>query len=123
MAGMTTGSSAGSEVALFIHQMIPHHQNAVNMAKALLKTNKLNCPDITVQFSPDCIMESILREIVNGQNFQIQLMRAVANFNGYPQEDDCIVPIKTGKLSKKSDNMRGKAMGKKIKGGTSKDGY
>ena len=22
-----------SEVALFLHQMIPHHQNAVNMAK------------------------------------------------------------------------------------------
>ena len=26
MAGMTTGVSSNSEVALFIHQMIPHHQ-------------------------------------------------------------------------------------------------
>lgn len=34
MAGMTTSvKDAQSEVALFLHQMIPHHQNAVNMAK------------------------------------------------------------------------------------------
>ena len=34
LAGMTTGIKARDERALFIHQMIPHHQNAVNMAKA-----------------------------------------------------------------------------------------
>ena len=35
MSGMTTGVVEGtqSEAALFLHQMIPHHQNAVNMAK------------------------------------------------------------------------------------------
>jgi len=37
MAGMTNKATSKSEVALFVHQMIPHHQNAVNMAKALLK--------------------------------------------------------------------------------------
>jgi len=42
-AGMTTNVNAGSEAALFLHQMIPHHQNAVNMSKALLKTKTLNC--------------------------------------------------------------------------------
>ena len=31
-------------IVTFIHQMIPHHQNAVNMAKALLKTNTLELP-------------------------------------------------------------------------------
>lgn len=32
--GMTTSvKDSESEVALFLHQMIPHHQNAVNMAK------------------------------------------------------------------------------------------
>ncbi|KAL3907356.1 MAG: hypothetical protein SGILL_008911, partial [Bacillariaceae sp.] len=34
MASMTT-TAEGSNSALFSHQMIPHHQNAVNMAKAL----------------------------------------------------------------------------------------
>jgi uncharacterized protein (DUF305 family) len=37
---MTTGVMASDETALFIHQMIPHHQNAVNMAKTLLKSAK-----------------------------------------------------------------------------------
>ena len=32
-------------IVTFIHQMIPHHQNAVNMAKALLKTNTLDTSD------------------------------------------------------------------------------
>ncbi len=95
MAGMTTTvKTAESEVALFIHQMIPHHQNAVNMAKALLLTNKLQCDDITDDENPDCAMEAILREIVNGQNAQIQTMRAILEANNYPQEDDCKVMIR-----------------------------
>ena len=37
MVRMTTSvKESESEVALFIHQMIPHHQNAVNMAKGKL---------------------------------------------------------------------------------------
>ena len=57
VAGMTTKYSANSPVALFIHQMIPHHQNAVNMAKVLLKQNILKCDDLTNEEDPDCIME------------------------------------------------------------------
>ena len=34
MNGMTSSvKGSASEDALFLHQMIPHHQNAVNMAK------------------------------------------------------------------------------------------
>lgn len=34
MVGMTSSvKESQSEIALFLHQMIPHHQNAVNMAK------------------------------------------------------------------------------------------
>ena len=44
MAGMSTRASS-TRAALFVHQMIPHHQNAVNMAKAL------NKPTFTI-FSP-----------------------------------------------------------------------
>lgn len=92
-AGMTTNVNAGSGIALFIHQMIPHHQNAVNMAKALLKTGLLDCDDLTEE-SDDCALEIILREIINAQNHQIQNMRGIleATYPEYPT-DDCKVEI------------------------------
>lgn len=91
--GMTTGVSSGSEVALFIHQMIPHHQNAVNMAKTLLITDSVPCEDLTNDEDPLCTMQVILREIINGQNFQIQAMRGVLDALSLPPTDDCEVPI------------------------------
>jgi hypothetical protein len=97
MAGMTTSVSSSSEVALFIHQMIPHHQNAVNMAKALLKTNILTCASLDEDTS-DCTMEAILREIINGQNFQIQAMRGYLAEMSYPETDDCKVEISMSSL-------------------------
>ena len=93
LSGMTTGITAASEAALFIYQMIPHHQNAVNMAKTLLLADKLDCSDITDEDNQDCVLEIILRDIVNGQNHQIQLMRGYLESKGYPDEDDCSVPI------------------------------
>jgi len=47
MSGMTTGIKATADTALFVHQMIPHHENAVNTAKTLLKTGNLLCPDLS----------------------------------------------------------------------------
>lgn len=93
LSGMTTGISASSEPALFIHQMIPHHQNAVNMAKTLLLADKLDCSDITDEDNVDCVLEIILRDIVNGQNHQIQLMRQYLEAKGLPSEDNCDVPL------------------------------
>jgi hypothetical protein len=90
MVGMTT--DATSEIGLFIHQMIPHHQNAVNMAKALLKTG-LSCEDLTDDEDPNCIMEGIMREIINGQNAQIQNMRGVLESLEEPAYADCVVPV------------------------------
>jgi len=99
--GMTTGIASKSAIALFNHQMIPHHQNAVNMAKALMKSGDLlesgeplNCPDITEE-SDDCTLLIILYEIVNGQNYQIQQMQEVLESKGYLEEDDCPVPVMT----------------------------
>ena len=91
MAGMTTKASS-SRSALFLHQMIPHHQNAVNMAKALLKSFDQKCLDLTEE-SDDCALEIILREIINTQNGQIQTMRAILESKGYPADDDCTVNI------------------------------
>jgi len=97
MNGMTTSvKGSESEVALFLHQMIPHHQNAVNMAKALMKTKKVQCDDLTDEESEqavDCGLEIILREIINGQNHQIQAMRGLLDAKSYPEENDCKVTI------------------------------
>jgi len=42
---MTTSvKDSESEVALFLHQMIPHHQNAVNMAKGKLSKLRVLSP-------------------------------------------------------------------------------
>jgi hypothetical protein len=92
MVGMT--SDATSEIGLFVHQMIPHHQNAVNMVKALLKTNTVNCDDLlSEEDDPQCIMERIMREIINGQNAQIQLMWKVLKLLDEPAYADCVVPV------------------------------
>jgi hypothetical protein len=61
MVRMTTYASNGSEGgnALFFHQMILHHVNAVNMAKALFTANVLDCPDL-LEETNDCTLTSIL---------------------------------------------------------------
>ena len=92
MQGMTTSASSNDPVALFVHQMIPHHQNAVNMAKAVLRQNVLDCQDLTME-TDDCLMEGILRSIINGQNMEIQMMRGYLDEKGYVAEDDCKVDV------------------------------
>ncbi|KAI2490847.1 DUF305-containing protein [Fragilaria crotonensis] len=92
IAGVTTKATSMSGVALFIHHMVPHHQNAVNMAKSTLKLAGLECDDLTGD-SNDCVLEQILREIVNGQNREIQLMYGVLEKLGFPKTDDCMVKM------------------------------
>ena len=92
---MTTGVRATDDSSLFVHQMIPHHQNAVNTAKTLLHMGSLLCPDLTDQTNPDCVLEGILREIVAGQNHQIQVMRQFLAAHHFPPEDNCDVYVQT----------------------------
>ena len=91
MVGMTTGGNEG-DVALFNHQMIPHHVNAVNMAKALLKTGSLSCSNLA-DTTDDCTLEGILWEIVNNQNYQIQQMFEVLSLGMDEPVNDCVVAI------------------------------
>jgi len=104
-AGMTTGASSNSAKALFVHQMIPHHQNAVNMAKALLNSGDLVCNDLTEE-TADCTLMVVCLEIITGQNHQIQSMRGAVEELGYPGEDDCTVQVShvssTGRFSLES---------------------
>ena len=88
---MTTGMAASSEIALFLNQMIPHHQNAVNMAKLLLKSGKVICDDLLNSSDPMCQLEILLRGIIAEQNHQIQLMQQ--ELAGYPPLDECVVQI------------------------------
>lgn len=99
LAGMTTGYAASSPVALFIHQMIPHHRNAVNMAKVLLHQNVLECSDLTNEDDPVCHMEAILRDIVNTQNFQIQGMLKILEQKNIPVTEDCMVEVSTLRMA------------------------
>lgn len=91
--GMTTYENY-NEVQLFIIQMIPHHQNAVNMAKSLLSHWDYECdPEDLGEDSDECIMENIIRSIINGQNAQIQTMRDVLKNEDWPEFQDCDVPL------------------------------
>lgn len=92
-AGMTTNVHADSPIALFIHQMIPHHQNAVNMCKALMTTHDIDCADMSNEDDPHCVMRVLCYEIINGQNYQIQTMRSVLDASGYAETDDCDVEV------------------------------
>lgn len=96
LAGMTTGVKADNQMVLFIHQMIPHHENAVNMAKALLRTGRIDCEDLTSEETVDCVMEAILREMVNVQNAQIHTMLGVLDGLGAAEKDDCILEVPQG---------------------------
>jgi hypothetical protein len=53
-------------VAIFMQQMIPHHTNAVNMARVMLKTGYTRS---------DAFANNLMYEIVNNQNKQIHEMR------------------------------------------------
>ena len=67
-------------IVTFIHQMIPHHQNAVNMAKALLKTNTLDASD-----EDDREMENMMWAIIVACCVQI-------NFNALHAIDAILAP-------------------------------
>lgn len=92
-AGMTSGMSSGSAAALFVHQIVPHHANAVDMAKSLIKSDVLECDDLTDEESDGCVMETISRSIINGQNYQIQLMQKYDEAMGLPKSHDCTVKV------------------------------
>merc|ERR1719247_1944058 len=63
---MRTTLDATSDATSFMHQMIPHHNNAINMAKLLMKKD-------TTLAADDAITD-ILWSIINNQGMQVQFM-------------------------------------------------
>ncbi|KAJ1456122.1 hypothetical protein M885DRAFT_616650 [Pelagophyceae sp. CCMP2097] len=74
-------------IVTFIHQMVPHHQNAVNMAKALLKTNTMDAEN-----EDDAEMTNVLWAMINEQNYQIHVMRSYLETKGYQATGACATP-------------------------------
>ena len=69
-------SADTSKFATFARQMIPHHQNAVNMAKALIAHHtSSDYPADGTEDQDKAWAEGLAREIINVQNFQIQSMQ------------------------------------------------
>lgn len=71
-----------NDVILFIRQMIPHHKNAVNMAKALLKSGEVVCDtsgpvEEGSAVTTGCLLEPLARSIIAEQNRQIQDMEGI----------------------------------------------
>jgi len=93
-AGMTsTIDNTHDGGDLFSYQMIPHHQNAVNMAKALLKTETVGTCNALTSEDSNCAFEGLLREIINVQNFQIQTMKGLLSGETLSETSDCTVTV------------------------------
>lgn len=64
------------------------------MAKALLPFVS-DCDDLTDEEDDVCVMQILVREIINTQNFQIQTMRGVLERANAPPAADCEVEVVT----------------------------
>mmetsp|Transcript_16978 Transcript_16978/g.25444 ORF Transcript_16978/g.25444 Transcript_16978/m.25444 type:complete len:369 (-) Transcript_16978:212-1318(-) len=93
-------------ITTFCHQMIPHHVNAILMAKVLLKDADASLPDD---------MRAMLIDIINGQNTQIMIMNnylaSKANKAEYPAyekryECETTAPSNSDKLSLQGWRLR-----------------
>merc|ERR1712241_496954 len=93
-----TSEHDGDMIVNFMQQMIPHHQNAVNMAKLLLKhVDQEDLDDVED-------LESILYGIINVQNFQIHQFRNYLNpEDNYLDGSD----VKPPHISSSSDDSSG----------------
>ena len=64
---MHVGAADAAPLTTFLQQMIPHHANAINMARVLLKA---------VDLHADRFVEGLMYDIINGQTAQVTGMRA-----------------------------------------------
>eukprot|EP00971_Amphidinium_carterae_P226176 4486418-Amphidinium_carterae.1 len=92
---MQTMHVSADYVVTFMHQMIPHHQNAVNMAKILLKRSATFGDDsLGVDISGEEYdgFVHMLMDMVNTQNYQVSEMRKWLLENGHATMSGCRDP-------------------------------
>jgi len=80
------------KVVLFMQQMIPHHANAVNMAKLLLKQGNAEAQEVED-------LKDILYDIINTQNYQIHQFRNYLKPKGKLLHDTTVVPPTSAPIS------------------------
>jgi uncharacterized protein (DUF305 family) len=68
----STSADHSDKIAVFMQQMIPHHKNAINMAKLLLKL--VPAKDITAAMDEDGLTD-LLHDIISVQSFQVHQFR------------------------------------------------
>ena len=96
---MMTTLDTASDVASFMHQMIPHHENAINMAKLLLKQNALTITRRKLREEgrrldddggcADCAIEDMLWSIIVVQGHQVITMKDWLAANSKPESATC----------------------------------
>jgi len=96
--------SRRNDVILFLRSMIPHHQNAVNMAKNLLTSGEVDCNlsgpvEEGQTVSTACLLDPIIRGIVNTQNKQIQIMRGLLEGFTVPELKQCNMIVEESNAS------------------------
>jgi uncharacterized protein (DUF305 family) len=85
-----TYGGVGDRFGTFLRQMIPHHENAVNMAKIMLKQPQCNADG-------DDEFDDLMRSVINVQNAQIQYMRDHLAGEGKASVDDAQCDPVTGR--------------------------
>ena len=70
-----------NDIVSFMHQMIPHHENAINMAKLLMKKDTTLAADGEVM--------DMLWDIINVQGMQIQAMQGWLSEGKYALSSSC----------------------------------
>jgi hypothetical protein len=88
-----------NDVVSFMWQMIPHHENAVNMAKLLMKQNALTLTRRKLRGEgrrldddggcADCAIDDMLWDIVSVQSHQILTMKDWLTANGKATSGTC----------------------------------
>ena len=96
---MMTTLDTASDVASFMHQMIPHHENAINMAKLLLKQDALTITRRKLREEgrrldddggcADCAIEDMLWSIIVVQGHQVITMKDWLVANSKPESATC----------------------------------
>jgi len=71
---MAVSAEGATMAATFLRQMIPHHANAVAMAKTLLK---MDPGTVDTEFDGEKTLKGLLMDIINVQNFQIAVMEGL----------------------------------------------
>jgi uncharacterized protein (DUF305 family) len=96
---MTVLNIGSNPVATFMHQMIPHHQNAVNMARILLKKmpvygdNSIGVNVAETEAGAKDGLSHLMIKIINVQNYQISEMRKWLLENSFNQSGNACTSV------------------------------